>query len=196
MRLFIALELPPELRRAASAVQKELKPCGANVKWVETDNMHLTLKFLGEVEETGLGGIKQSLSAACEAYSPLRLGVRGCGSFPPKGNPSVVWLGLSGDLQVLARLAADIESSMEKRGFEPEKRPFKPHLTLGRVRRPRGKKKPPADDLQRLRELKRSIAGLGGYKGPDFAADRVILMMSTLTPDGPVYEPLHTVNLY
>ncbi len=157
--------------------------------------MHLTLKFLGEVDDGRVPAIKQKLELVCSRHAAHDLKVRGCGAFPPKGKPNVVWLGLSGALDSLAGLAADISQDMADLGFEEEKRAFRPHLTLGRARRPRGGKKPPAGAGQGLIELKRAIAGLRGYKGPDFSADCVILMMSILTPKGPIYEPLRTITL-
>ena len=195
MRLFIALDLPQEVKRAAQAVQAELKPCGADVKWVAPANMHLTLKFLGEAEESLLPDIKQGLAGTCAECPALELGVSGCGAFPTKGKPSVVWLGLTGELERLQGLAAAIEAAMAGLGFEPEDRPFKPHLTLGRVRRPRGKKSASADAGPGAMELKRTLAGLRAYKGPDFQANHVILMMSSLTPSGPIYKPLQTLEL-
>jgi 2'-5' RNA ligase len=131
---------------------------------------------------------------ACAGYAPLKLGLKGCGAFPPRKSPSVVWLGLAGELEKLSDLASDLEKAMQAHGFEPENRPFRPHLTLGRVRRKRGKTHGPNDKMG-LPALKRAIAGFSGYKGPDFSADRVILMMSILRPKGPIYDPLHTVTL-
>ena len=190
MRTFISLELPEEIKQEAARMAAALKQSGANVKWVRPAGMHLTLKFLGEVDPGLLPKLRQALDAACHGKRALNLRLSGCGSFPPKGRPSVVWLGLAGEVAELAALAGDIETSMEALGFARESRPFRAHLTLGRVRRGKG-----GGPLPQTGELKRRIAGLMDWHGPDFAAGRVVLYKSILAPAGAIYEPLHQIKL-
>ncbi len=190
MRLFLALDLPPEARAAAAEVGRELKASGADVKWVPPQNLHVTLKFLGEAGEGLLEPITQGMQAACAGHRALELGLAGVGAFPGRGRPQVVWLGLSGALAELAELAAAMEERMEPLGFKPERRPFAAHLTLGRLRRGRrgGKPAPPA-------AMSRAIAALAGWRGPQFSGQRVVLMKSELTPAGARYQPLYQIIL-
>ncbi len=182
--------MPPEVKEFAAGLTRELKSSGADVKWVAPDNLHLTLKFLGEVEEAALPGLKTALEAACAGTRTLELSVEGCGAFPRLKAPKVVWLGLGGQIEQLAGLAGAVEAAFEPLGFAPEKRAFKPHLTLGRVRRRRkGQKAPPNGPLTR------ALAGLAADKGPRFLARHVVLMKSTLTPRGAIYDPLHQISL-
>lgn len=183
MRLFVALELPPEVKQAAALVTAQLKQSGAEVKWVATANLHLTLKFLGEVAAEALAGIKAALQEALAGRGALELTLTGCGAFPSPQRPQVVWLGLTGQVEELASLATAIEAVCVPLGFAPEGRAFKPHLTVGRLRRGRGPARP-------SQALARVLAGLDDWQGPDFQARRVALMQSTLTPQGPIYQAL------
>ncbi|MBU1277468.1 MAG: RNA 2',3'-cyclic phosphodiesterase [Proteobacteria bacterium] len=190
MRSFIALEMPGEVKEHAAGLIRELRPSGADVKWVAPHNLHLTLKFLGEVDPGATADIIAALENACAGRTALSLAVTGCGAFPQPRAPRVVWMGLEGEVAQLAELAQAVEAAMEPLGFEPEKRAFRPHLTLGRVRRPRRVGKAP-----NAAPLARALAGVGQAAGPSFRAGRVILMKSTLTKSGPIYEPLHRVTL-
>ena len=183
MRLFLALELPPEVKQAAAGVTAQLKQAGADIKWVASQNLHLTLKFLGEVAQELLPRLKQALSETLAGREALDLTVRGCGAFPSLKSPQVVWLGLAGHAAALAGLAADLEAACEPLGFAREQRGFQAHLTLGRLRRGRGPARP-------NQALARVLAGLAGHEGPDFRGRRVALMHSTLTTQGPIYQPL------
>jgi 2'-5' RNA ligase len=192
MRLFIALELPPEARQAAAEVARELKSSGAEVKWVKLESMHLTLKFLGETPEGQAAEIKDALGEVCHGRAGMDLAIKSCGSFPSNTKPQVVWLGLDGQVDHLLTLAKDIEARLALLGFAPERRSFKAHLTLGRLRRgPKRGGKPGGSTAP----LARAIAALKDYNGPAFRADNVVLMKSTLTPAGPIYEPLAEFRL-
>lgn len=190
MRSFIALEMPGEVKEHAAGLIRELRPSGGDVKWVEPHNLHLTLKFLGEVDPSATADIIAALENACAGRPAPSLAVTGCGAFPQPRAPRVVWMGLEGEVAQLAELAQAVEAAMEPLGFEPEKRAFRPHLTLGRVRRPRRGERAPA-----TAPLSRALAGMAQAAGPSFIAGRVVLMKSTLTKSGPIYEPLHRVTL-
>lgn len=192
MRLFIALDMPTEARQAAAGVARELKASGADVKWVKPELMHLTLKFLGETPADRVQEIKAALKDACGGRAGLDLAIKGCGSFPANKKPQVIWLGLEGQVVQLLDLAKVIEAKMEVLGFPPERRAFKAHLTLGRLRRgPQRGGKPGGSTVT----LSRAISALTDYNGPAFKADNVVLMKSTLTPAGPIYEPLAEFRL-
>ena len=172
-----------------------LKTSGADVKWVRPELMHVTLKFLGEVDPERAQQIGPALEKACGGAPPLRLAVSGAGSFPARGRPKVLWLGLGGRMEELAKLSQRVYSNMEGLGFESEERPFSPHLTLGRLRQGKRGKKSTGGAPSGAAELKRELAGLAGYRGPDFVVDRVGLIKSTLKPSGPVYERLLEIEL-
>jgi 2'-5' RNA ligase len=190
MRTFIALELPPQAVAAAGSVAAELKKTGADVKWVRPENLHVTLKFLGEVDQDQIEPICRSLDRACQERRALRLSLNGCGAFPNRGRPQVVWLGLDGEVQEMSDLAQAVEQEMNRLGFAPEKRSFKPHLTLGRLRRGKARGKRPE-----TAPLSRALAGRIDYTGPDFMAQNVTLMQSRLTPQGAIYDPLYRKTL-
>ncbi|MEW5913664.1 MAG: RNA 2',3'-cyclic phosphodiesterase [Thermodesulfobacteriota bacterium] len=190
MRSFVALEMPAAVKEHAAQIVRRLKASGADVKWVPPDNLHLTLKFLGEVDPVRLPELIAALEGACAGRPALHLSVAGCGAFPKPSAPRVVWLGLEGQTAELAGLAAAMEEAMEPLGFEPEDRPFQAHLTLGRLRQGRRRAKTPPSA-----PLTRSLASLAGHTGPEFVAARVALMQSTLTPSGSVYDPLHVITL-
>lgn len=190
MRLFIALELPSPVRAAAWEVAQRLGQSGADVKWVARDNLHVTLKFLGEVDQGLLGDLGAALDAACAGVAAFNLRLGEVGAFPKPGRPRVIWLGLAGEVDRLAALAAKVQERVEPLGFEPEPRAFKSHLTIGRVRQPRGRKAAPPPAA-----LVRELAARQGEQGPAFIADRVVLMHSTLKPTGAVYRPVHQVTL-
>ena len=190
VRCFVALPVPPPVRERAAEVMTALKAGGPDVKWVEPANLHLTLKFLGEAPEGQVPDLVRALEEACAGRPAPRLEITVPGAFPDARRPRVVWLGLAGDLTPLAELAAAVERALAPLGYPPEDRPFRAHLTLGRVRRPRkGGGQPDT------RSLSRDLAGRDWAGGPEFTVDRVVLMQSTLTPRGAVYQPLHEVVL-
>ena len=191
MRCFVALELPPEVQEAAGGVLRDLQGSGADVKWVRPGNLHVTLKFLGEIKEGMVPALGQALGRACAGRPALELTLAGVGAFPDPRRPQVVWLGLTGDTAALAELAGALEQELAGLGFAPEARPFKAHVTLGRMRRgKRGSRPGPPSG-----PLTRDLLGLAGWQGPAFRAGRVVLMKSTLTPQGSVYDPVQVVTL-
>lgn len=139
MRLFIALKLPPATVAALQAVQQQMQQRGQQpVKWVAPEAMHLTLVFLGEVEAERSAAIVAALRQASQqdtaaARAMLRLGT--AGAFPNARRPQTLWVGVAGDTPRLARVQQAVAQAMEPLGFVPEERPFRAHLTLGRVRR-------------------------------------------------------------
>lgn len=134
IRTFIALDLPPAIHQAIERLSLELQRTQAAVSWVKPGRMHLTLKFLGDVQPEKIGEISTALERVTSNTLPFRIRPVGCGAFPSTKQMRVVWVGLQGDLDPLKRLQQDLEDAMASSGFERETRSFKPHLTLGRVR--------------------------------------------------------------
>lgn len=138
IRSFIAVLLPEEVRRAVAMTIEELKVYRADVGWVRPENLHLTLRFLGEQGERELERAREALGEAAAQASPFAVGLKGLGAFPLRGRPRVVWVGVAEGADRLVGLQAAVEAALAVRGFHPEERPFHPHLTIGRVRGSRG----------------------------------------------------------
>lgn len=134
MRTFIAIDFEEEIKKKLYFLLLELDKVSQNIKWVKKEGMHLTLKFLGEIEEEKIPKIEAVLSTISKMYSPFPLRLKGTGTFPPgKKNPRVIWIGIEGG-QTLKELQAQLEEELEKLDLPREKREFHPHLTLGRVK--------------------------------------------------------------
>ncbi len=133
LRLFIAVNLPAEERRAAFAATAPLRDTAAPVKWVAEDNLHVTMRFLGAVDEARAGEIGDALVEAVKHVKAFDVGIGGCGAFPDHAHPKVLWIGVEHH-PALELLANDVERVVGRYGFEPELRPFRPHVTIGRSR--------------------------------------------------------------
>ncbi len=134
MRTFIAIDLAPPIKDELSNFIQKLAAISSNIKWVKRNGMHLTLKFLGEIEEDKLDEIKSCLSEISKDHASFSLQLKGTGTFPPgKKKPRVLWIGIEENKKLII-LQSDIEKKLSKLGFLPEKRLFHPHLTLGRVK--------------------------------------------------------------
>ncbi|MHB9130494.1 MAG: RNA 2',3'-cyclic phosphodiesterase [Armatimonadota bacterium] len=184
IRSFIAVEVDPAIIRRLAEVQAHLRGAGADVSWSRPEGMHLTLKFLGNVAEERIPAIGDALAEVAEHHTPFTVTVAGSGGFPTARRPRVVWAGISDGTTELTALAVDVETTLATLGFPPEERPFRPHLTLGRVKSPGG-----ADKLAAL---------LAEHADDQFGAMQVteiILMRSELSPKGARYTPLRKAQL-
>jgi RNA 2',3'-cyclic 3'-phosphodiesterase len=179
MRLFVALEISSAVRENLTALLKSLRAVSPQTRWVRLENLHLTLKFIGEVSEAGLAGIRGAL-VGVRSDQPVTLEFRGLGFFPNEKHPRVFWAGIDASPN-LKTLAADIDSAAEKLGIPAEKRPFSPHLTLARF------------ESRRLPEKLR--ASIQENVGRDFGALRTNhfhLIESKLKPSGAEYTTLES----
>ena len=177
MRVFVAVFPPPELREEVLARARRLSLRG-RVRWSRPENIHLTLKFLGEVREEVLTGLCAALEELCEHHAAFDAGLAGLGAFPSARRAQILWAGIGMGSNELRSLATDLDAAMAPLGFEREKRPYTPHLTLGRARgRPASFEPPPEE-----------------YLG-EFWVRRVELMESTLTPEGAVYRTVRAFAL-
>ncbi len=188
MRLFVALELTAAWRQALSAVQKRLRRLDRNacVRWVDPGGIHLTLRFLGEVDEDRVQPLAAALQSALAGHDAPRLAPAGLGTFPSARRPRVVWAGVTEDGARLATLQQAVEHTLRAQGWEPESRAFRPHLTLGRMRDPEGTI---AVDLRRALE---STSMPTWEPRPERV---VALMRSHLSRQGARYEALHAWRL-
>jgi 2'-5' RNA ligase len=182
IRSFIAVDLSAPVRAALQRLRDEFAQIECDIRWVRVEGVHVTLKFLGSVEPARLEQIHMPLAAAVADHSALRMRARGLGAFPNLRRPRVLWVGLEGE--GLAELVGCVEEAMSRLDFEPEKRGFTPHITLGRVNGMRG--------WSRVEELFKV------HLSDDFGesiVDAVTIYRSTLRSDGAVYTPLWTIPL-
>ena len=180
LRLFFAVELPEEVRARAAEHAARLRRACPDVRagWERPEKLHVTLKFLGDVDAARVDSLQRAAEASTRGLSSFTLTAGGTGSFPPRGAPRVLWLGLRDDAGQLARLQSRLEQECEREGFPRETRPFKPHLTLARLRTPHG-----------AREL--AAAHAETPFGPlDFNVPELLLIRSQLGPGGSRYTPL------
>jgi 2'-5' RNA ligase len=188
IRSFIAVELPDELKLALTRLQTQLKTGSqAPVKWVDPYNIHLTLKFLGDISTDMVGKITVVIEEAAGGIPPFRLEVKGLGVFPSFKRVQVVWVGVTGEVEQLSRLQRRIDSGLASLGFAPESRPFTPHLTLARVR-----DRATPQERQNLGQL---IDSTSFQTAGHFNVDSVQLMRSQLTREGAVYSRIGSVKL-
>ena len=176
VRAFIAIELPGTVKAFLTKISTELKICGGHVKWVRPGGIHLTLKFLGSVRSGLLPRIEETAQPVFTDQKPISLSVSGLGAFPGLRKPRVVWAGLKEPAGVLAPLVRRLEDALEPLGFAKEKRPFNPHLTLGRF-----KSNEKSSDLIETIRQKMDIVG------PSFVADHAVLFESVLKHSGAEY---------
>lgn len=179
IRSFVAIPLDQELLNRIEKFQRELRNLPADVKWVHVHSIHLTLKFLGDVEETRIGELGGAIGRALEGFGPWVVPVKEAGAFPSLRNPRVVWVGIQDHTAALGRLQGRMEEEFARHGFAKEGRPFSPHLTLGRVRSSRGKP-----------DLIRALAGETSREFGEIAIAKVVLFRSELKPSGAVYTSL------
>ena len=183
IRSFLAIEIPGIILKKIEEVQEDLKSSRADVRWVNPEKIHLTLKFFGNIDESRIESIVKSTERPTRTGSSFSLKVRGVGAFPHLKNPRVIWVGLVDGNEVLASFQKQLEEELEKIGFEREERAFHPHLTLGRMKSSKGR----AELVGRMERYKEEEFG-------DFKTERIILFKSELKPTGPIYTPLKEIQ--
>lgn len=139
MRSFVAIDLDAPLRSRLAELQTTLRRAAAKTSWVKPENLHLTLRFLGEADPEALRALASSLATEISCLPGFTLHFRGCGVFPPQGRPRVLWVGVAEPPSALFDVQAEVERLARESGFAPDDRRFEPHLTLARFRqKPRG----------------------------------------------------------
>jgi len=179
MRAFIAIELPQAVQAALADVQRELAKAQADVKWVEKDHLHVTMRFLGEITEEKRQAIERFLDTIASHTRPISVSLSHLGAFPTVSSPRVIWAGIGQGSDALEQIARELEGGLRTLHLPGEDRAFAAHVTLGRVRSSRNR----AQLVSRMRELAWSPPG-------PFAAGHLTLFQSTLTGSGPIYTPL------
>lgn len=185
MRTFIAIELPKEIKNYLAQIQDDLRATGADVKWVEPGNIHLTLKFLGDRDDKKVKQISCLLDEITKDTTTYQIKIFSVGVFPKIETPRVIWAGISDGDSETKIIAKQLEEEIARLGIPKEDRPFSSHITLGRTR-----------SGLNLDKLSGKLTSMAGKITPQvFRVDKITLFKSTLTPKGPVYEALKEVKL-
>lgn len=182
MRVFLAIEVDEGILGKILEIQKEFAKCDAQVKYVETENLHCTLKFFGEIDEKKLEDIINIIENNIKDHKPFKMSIRKIGVFPNEKYVRVLWLGME-DIDPFVDLQKKLDNNFKKLGFKKE-RSYTPHLTIGRVKGSRNKEEL-LDMLQKMSEVEIGQMDI----------DKIVLKKSELTPAGPIYTIIKEFNL-
>ena len=188
MRIFIAIDFPADIIQKIDNIisfLKTLTPAKA-IKWVSADNLHLTLKFIGDYPEQNLEQLIDIMDHELKPFPVFDITIQGMGMYPNEKNPRVIWLGISHD-ETLLKIHKQVDNTLQKVGVKPDRRDFDAHLTIARARRRTGKA-----IVQEVGNIlsTNKLDTLG-----QVTVDEILLIKSELTPQGPIYTQLHRVPL-
>ncbi len=184
IRAFIAVEIDKTNKQRLSKLISDLKKSNTDIKWVSEHQMHLTLKFLGNIEQDRVQVISDALKSIADNFKGFDIRLSKIGAFPNLRRPRVIWLDIDKGAEELKSLSSKIEIELEKIGFKKEKREFKSHLTLGRVR-----------SLKNIENLEKIINKTDFQPLNEIKIDKLVLFQSTLTPKGATYTQLVAAEL-
>jgi 2'-5' RNA ligase len=187
IRTFIAIELPSVVQRGLVQLQERFKRDRPPVRWVAPDKIHVTLSFLGEIAAERVEIAGECATRAAAGVMPFEIEAVGAGVFPHPNRPRVIWVGIEGEMEALRLLHARLEDELAAQGFPKERRPFSPHLTLGRVR---DRATPPE-----VRALGKAVVLLQVPSLGRWSVEHIAVIRSDLRPEGPSYTPLRVVAL-
>ncbi len=185
IRTFIAIPLSPEVSKSTTKLIKRMSDSIAGVKWVPVDNLHITLKFLGDVDNTIVPDICNVIRSVCHQYDPFGLSFAGTGGFPNVQKPRILYAGATDETGTLVKIVSELETELADLGFKPEPRDYTPHLTLGRCRTAREEV---GSLLQEFDDV--PISDLG-----EMEVDTVNLVASFMDREGPTYQTMDTIYL-
>jgi 2'-5' RNA ligase len=180
IRSFLAFELPGDIKSLVDRVSKDMRRSSLNVRWVNTDNIHLTVVFMGNIREQDIPAICQAVEKVCVRYGSFHIALTGLGAFPNAVRPRVIWLGLQGNIEKMSFFKKALQKHLQSFGVKEEKRAFRPHLTLGRF------KSPGHIDSQ----LDNFIRAYKDLSSPECTLSDLILFKSDLKPGGAIYTKL------
>jgi len=176
MRTFIAVDVPDNVKIAVDEYLASIRgDMDKNIKWVNRENMHFTIKFLGEIRKSELSAIKECVEQTARDFDPFQIELSGFGVFPSESNPRIFWIGTGIGGDTLLDIYQDMETTLENCGYDRDSKTFSPHLTIGRVKK-----------------YKKAIFPERIVDFPDtaFEARGLSIIKSTLTPEGPIYEKI------
>ncbi|MBN2088696.1 RNA 2',3'-cyclic phosphodiesterase [candidate division KSB1 bacterium] len=182
IRTFIAIEIPASIQKQIALLQNRLKSVGEGISWVKTNNIHLTLKFLGDVPANLMQQVIEATKKACMDVKSFDLEIKGTGFFPDAKRPRVLWVGCEEKSGGLQKIHQGLDSMLSNLGFEKEMRKFSPHLTIGRVK-----------DGRKLGDIPHLLQQ-SPFKTEKFLVAEVIVMKSQLHPAGSIYTPLAKIK--
>ena len=186
LRTFLAIDLPSCLLNSIVNKQRDLKQVFPSIDWVKSAKVHLTLKFLGDTPESKIPELQQVVAKAVKGIEPFVINLRGFGVFPDKWAPRTLWTGIEGDLEVLLDLTRKIETEVTQLGFPPESKPFRPHLTLARIKK---NQRATGEAIEKASML------ADPFIFGSLLVEQVTLFKSELRPTGSVYTKLWAVSL-
>ncbi|MCD6272036.1 MAG: RNA 2',3'-cyclic phosphodiesterase [Deltaproteobacteria bacterium] len=184
IRAFICFKLPKRLISSIGRIQESVKQYELKIRWVRPENIHLTIKFLGDISWSDIDDIEMAIKETAADFAPLLLSAQVLGVFPNIKRPRVIWIGLSGQVEELIGLQRMLDKKLRLIGFPKEKRPFKGHLTIGRVK-----------GRLDARQLSDIISRFNKFETKQFSGDKIFLIQSELKPSGPIYTKLMSESL-
>ena len=182
IRSFLAFDLPPQIRQVLGDAFEKVKKTSIDARWVRPEGIHLTVVFMGDVREEDLSPMGEFIGAVCSRYGPFTVALEGMGCFPNSRNPRVLWLGVEGTLERMSRFRDDVQRGLTPFGVQEEKRDFRPHLTLGRFKKP----------LKKSGDLEKLLSENRGLTSPACSLNELVLFKSDLRPGGAVYTKMRS----
>ncbi len=182
IRAFLAIEIDDDLKPKINKVMKEFKGIDAKIKYVELVNLHLTLKFFGDIDTNGLELLDQKIENVVSQFKPFNVKIKTCGAFPNTDRIRVIWIGIDED-EMIRQLHDNLDDELSKLGFDKDRR-FSTHLTIGRMKSPKNKN-----------QVKSKIEEFSDVEIGEMAVENIVLKKSTLTPSGPIYEDIKVFKL-
>jgi len=179
MRCFVAIELPENVRNRLLDLQGKMQSLGRAVRWTRPEQLHLTVKFLGEVPDARVPEVCEAAREIAGKYSPFDLELAGTGCFPPRGQVRIIWAGVAQPPTALLDCQRDCEQAFSAMGFERENRAYSPHLTVGRV-----------NDFAASNRIREALRQYETFSAGRFTAKELTVFQSDLRPTGAVYTPL------
>jgi len=184
IRAFIAIPLDPKIQRVIERMHDHFKKINSDVNWVASKNIHITLKFLGDVNTEQINSAKQALATLYQSTRPFTVELSQLGAFPNINRPRTLWVGLKDNKQRLSRIAESLEKALSKIGFQGDQKPFSPHITIGRIR-----------SLKNFDALSKSISNYQIIESCAQTISKIILFQSILSSEGPTYKSLYQIKL-
>lgn len=182
LRAFLAIDVDEDLKAKMYKIVKEFKQIDARIKYVELENLHLTLKFFGDIDTEGIDLLSSKIESVVSNFDKFTIKIKGCGAFPNNNRIKVIWLGLD-ESAIVKQLHDELDKEFVKLGFDKDKK-FSTHLTIGRMKSAKGKN-----------EVKSKIEEFSEVEIGEMSVDRIVLKKSTLTPQGPIYEDIKIFEL-